>query len=61
MSFPRNKAKFDAWHKAMVAGATVDKPDYGKTTTSRTSSRTTKKRRRRKRKKTNRQRRMKNG
>lgn len=28
--YPKNKAKFDAWHKAMVAGATVDKPDYGK-------------------------------
>lgn len=30
--YPKNKAKFDAWHKAMVAEATVDKPDYGKTT-----------------------------
>jgi len=31
MSYPRQKDKFDAWHKAMVAGATVDKPNYGKT------------------------------
>lgn len=52
MSYPRNKAKFDAWHKAMVAGATVDKPNYGKTTTSR-KPRTTTRRRRRKRKKKN--------
>jgi len=28
--FPRRKDLFDAWHKAMVAGATVDKPNYGK-------------------------------
>lgn len=61
MSFPRNKSKFDAWHKAMVAGATVDKPDYGKTSSRPRVSRKTQKRRRRKRKKTNRQRRMKNG
>jgi len=30
MSYPRRKDLFDAWYKAMVAGATVDKPNYGK-------------------------------
>lgn len=29
-TFPKRKDLFDAWHKAMVAGATVDKPNYGK-------------------------------
>jgi len=33
--FPKRKDLFDAWHKAMVAGATVDKPNYGKTNPSR--------------------------
>jgi len=28
--YPKRKDLFDAWHKAMVAGATVDKPNYGK-------------------------------
>lgn len=55
--YPKNKSKFDAWHKAMVAGATVDKPDYGKTTNSRTSRKTRMKRRRLQKKK----RRTKNG
>jgi len=31
MSHPSKKKLFDAWYKAMIAGATVDKPDYGKT------------------------------
>lgn len=30
MSHPKRKDLFDAWYKAMVAGATVDKPNYGK-------------------------------
>lgn len=29
--YPRKKKLFDAWTKAMVAGATVDKPDYSTT------------------------------
>lgn len=28
MSHPKRKDLFDAWAKAMVAGATVDKPNY---------------------------------
>lgn len=28
MTFPRRKDLFDKWYKAMVAGATVDKPNY---------------------------------
>jgi len=53
--FPKRKDLFDAWHKAMVAGATVDKPNYGKTTQSSKSHRKSnahmKARRRRRRKK----------
>lgn len=50
--YPRRKALFDAWYKAMVAGATVDKPNYGKTTrlkkkTGKRRSRRTQTRRRR--------------
>jgi len=30
VSYPKRKDLFDAWYKAMVAGATVDKPNYGK-------------------------------
>lgn len=29
--YPRRKDLFVAWAKAMVEGATVDKPNYGKT------------------------------
>jgi len=29
--FPKRKDLFVAWAKAMVEGATVDKPNYGKT------------------------------
>lgn len=31
-SYPKTISKFVPWTKAMVAGATVDKPDYGKMT-----------------------------
>jgi len=31
MSYPKDVTRFMAWAKAMVAGATVDKPNYGKT------------------------------
>jgi len=47
-SYPRTVDKFLPWTKAMVAGATVDKPNYGK---SHRSKRVTAKRKRRKRKK----------
>jgi len=30
MSHPKTVDKFIPWSKAMVAGATVDKPNYGK-------------------------------
>lgn len=33
MSHPKTVDKFIPWSKAMVAGATVDKPNYGKTKT----------------------------
>lgn len=29
--YPKDVVRFTAWAKAMVAGATVDKPNYGKT------------------------------
>lgn len=48
---PKDVAKFIAWSKAMVAGATVDKPNYGKNRSGQTRSgsttRSRKKRRRR--------------
>jgi len=31
VSYPKTVDKFIPWSKAMVAGATVDKPNYGKT------------------------------
>lgn len=37
--YPKRKDLFDAWHKAMVAGATVDKPNYGKGRGSRAQAR----------------------
>lgn len=51
MSHPKRKDLFDAWYKAMVAGATVDKPNYGKVSKDSTTprKRTNSKRRRRKR------------
>lgn len=45
-TFPKRKDLFDAWHKAMVAGATVDKPNYGKTSRSKKSNRISRRRRR---------------
>lgn len=53
MSFPRRKDLFTAWSKAMVEGATVDKPNYHgtkKNTPKRKSRKLSLKRRRRKRK-----------
>lgn len=49
MSYPRTVKLFVPWSKAMVEGATVDKPDYGKKMTS--SKRARSKRRKRRRKK----------
>lgn len=43
--YPKRKDLFDAWHKAMVAGATVDKPNYGKTTSSKAPTNRKKRRR----------------
>jgi len=51
MSYPRQKDKFDAWHKAMVAGATVDKPNYGKNLKSNSQQARRRKRKRRKKRK----------
>jgi len=55
MSFPRRKDLFTAWSKAMVEGATVDKPNYrGTKKTSKPSakrSRILRKRRRKRAKK----------
>lgn len=54
MSYPKSVSKFIPWSKAMVEGATVDRPDYGKKMTrSKKSSQhagTTRRRRRRKKK-----------
>lgn len=49
--YPRRKDRFMAWSKAMVEGATVDKPVYPGTKKSATISVTKKRRRRRRRKK----------
>jgi len=48
-SYPRKKKLFDAWAKAMVEGATVDKPSYPGTMkrARKTPMKTTHKRRRR--------------
>jgi len=57
MSYPRRKDLFDAWAKAMVAGATVDKPNYGKTVSHSKNGSTNKtqmRRRKRRRKRRNR-------
>jgi len=47
--YPRTVQRFIPWTKAMVAGATLGKPDYGKSL----KTRKTKRRKRRKRKKKN--------
>lgn len=49
MSHPRTVDKFIPWSKAMVAGATVDKPNYGKGSRMKTHSKKPKRRKRRKR------------
>lgn len=59
MSYPRTVNLFIPWSKAMVAGATVDKPDYGKKTKTEGSPKSPRRRRRKKRKK--RSRRMRDG
>jgi len=52
MSHPRRKDLFVAWSKAMVEGATIDKPNYpGTKNRSKKSSKSSQTRRRRKRKK----------
>lgn len=52
MSYPKTVKLFIPWSKAMVDGATVDKPNYGKTTrSSRTQSKVSRKKRRKKRRK----------
>lgn len=48
-TFPRKVKTFIPWTKAMIAGATLDKPDYPGT--SGTSQRRKKRRRKKKRKK----------
>jgi len=53
MSYPRRKDKFVAWSKAMVEGATVDKPSYPGTSKTKRPSRARKVSRRRRRKKAN--------
>lgn len=52
MSYPKKVKLFTPWAKAMVAGATVDKPDYhgGKMSKLHKKTRRRKKRKRRKRK-----------
>lgn len=51
--YPKSVNKFIPWSRAMVAGATVDKPDYGKTskTTSRRKGSTPSRKRKKRRKK----------
>jgi len=51
--YPRKVNLFIPWSKAMVAGATLDRPDYGKGSV--TTKKATKNRRRRKRRRKRRQ------
>lgn len=51
-TYPKKVKLFTPWAKAMVAGATVDKPSYG-TITSKKKARKQRKRRRRRRRKNN--------
>lgn len=54
MSYPRQVKLFRPWATAMVDGATVDKPDYGKKQSSKsTRARKARKKRRRKKKSQN--------
>jgi len=48
MSYPRRKDIFMAWAKAMVEGATVDKPNYSPVKSQKTGLRVSATRRRRK-------------
>jgi len=45
-SYPKQSKLFQAWAKAMVAGATVDKPNYSATSTTSRASRRKKRRKR---------------
>lgn len=47
MSYPTRLKLFKSWAKAMEQGATVDKPDYGKTLTGSKKKQLRKKRRKR--------------
>jgi len=49
VSYPTQLKLFKAWSKAMEQGATVGKPDYGKTLTGRRKKQLRKKRHKRKR------------
>jgi len=49
MSYPKKVKLFVPWSKAMVQGATVGTPDYGKSTGSKALKTKRRKRRRRKR------------
>jgi len=50
-SYPKTVKLFTPWAKAMVEGATVDRPNYGKTTRSSKTSKTHMKKRRKRRRK----------
>jgi len=52
-SYPRKAKLFVAWSKAMVDGATVDKPSYPGTSVQKKTSAHKRRRRRKKRKKKN--------
>jgi len=49
-SYPKTVKTFVPWSKAMVAGATVDKPSYPGTRASKTNQKARKRRKKRKRK-----------
>lgn len=50
MSYPKKVKLFKPWAEAMVAGATVDTPDYGKKASRTTSGAKVNRKRRRRRK-----------
>lgn len=50
MTHPKTVKLFEPWARAMVAGATVDRPDYGKKAMSSNSRKGSAKRRRRRKK-----------
>jgi len=49
--YPKKVSLFVPWSKAMVAGATVGSPDYGKSNSKTTSTRKTRRKRKKRRKK----------